>query len=211
MRADVRARSRRHRTPLDPSTRRDQILRHARAVFARKGYHDGSISDIVASARIARGTFYLYFKGKRDVFGTLLDGLLAELDARVQAVRLGPGQPPPLDQVRENVRRVLELMVNEPQNTRLLLHHANALDRRSREVLQQFFARLEELIERSLRGGMEIGLVRPCDTRVVAACALGMVREVVERMALGGSIAPDLDAVAGEIVQFGLNGIARRG
>ena len=42
--------------------RREQVLRHAKRIFARKGYHRTNIADIIARAHIARGTFYLYFR-----------------------------------------------------------------------------------------------------------------------------------------------------
>ena len=48
--------------------RRNEILVAARDVFARKGYHQATIDDIVKAAGVARGTYYLYFEDKRAVF-----------------------------------------------------------------------------------------------------------------------------------------------
>ncbi|MCI0356492.1 MAG: TetR/AcrR family transcriptional regulator, partial [Acidobacteria bacterium] len=56
--------------------RRAQILRAAKQVFSQKGFHTASVSDIIERAGIARGTFYLYFESKRDVFDKLLEDLL---------------------------------------------------------------------------------------------------------------------------------------
>jgi len=53
---------------MERQERRAQVLRHAKRIFARKGYHRTNIADIIARARIARGTFYLYFQNKRDIF-----------------------------------------------------------------------------------------------------------------------------------------------
>jgi len=189
--------------------RREQILRHAKVVFARKGYHDTGVDDIIARARIARGTLYLYFNGKREVFGALLDRLMHELDDAVRAVELGAGKPAPLDQVRANVRRVLELLVRDPTNVRLLFHQAASLDNESREVLQRFYDRVLGMIEMSLKHGVTMGLARPCDVTIVSSCIFGMIREVVERLALHDAGRADLDAVAEEIVRFGLHGILR--
>jgi len=187
--------------------RRADILRHARCVFARRGYHDTSVADIIDEAGIARGTLYLYFDGKRQVFGALLDGLLEQLDDAVRAVRLGPGHPAPLDQVRASVRRVLELLVRDPDNVKLLFHHATGLDKPGQAALRRFYDRLLRMIGMSLEHGMQMGIVRKCDPRVVGACIFGMVKEVVERVALRGAGRVDLEAVAGEIVAFGLKGI----
>jgi AcrR family transcriptional regulator len=43
-------------------------------VFARRGYHQARVDDIVRSARTSHGTFYLYFSNKED----LLRGLAVE-------------------------------------------------------------------------------------------------------------------------------------
>ncbi|MEM9490681.1 MAG: helix-turn-helix domain-containing protein, partial [Myxococcota bacterium] len=53
--------------------RRRQILSVAKRVFAENGYHSASISQIIARANIARGTFYLYFSSKQAVFDSILD------------------------------------------------------------------------------------------------------------------------------------------
>ena len=39
----------------------------ALSAFGKKGYHDTQVSDIIAQAKVARGTFYLYFDGKREI------------------------------------------------------------------------------------------------------------------------------------------------
>jgi AcrR family transcriptional regulator len=45
--------------------RRKQLLDAATRIFAQKGYWSASITDIIRSASVARGTF---FRSKRDVF-----------------------------------------------------------------------------------------------------------------------------------------------
>src|SRR5215510_11797976 len=101
--------------------RRTELLDAARIVFGRKGYHVTVVEDILAEARVARGTFYLYFGGKRDLFAELLDTLLASVRAAVRSVSLGPGAPSAVDQLRANVSRVLEALIADPDFARLLL------------------------------------------------------------------------------------------
>jgi AcrR family transcriptional regulator len=73
------------RTHLRRDERRDHILDCALAVFARKGFHETSIADICAPARIARGTLYEYFTDKRDVLAALIDRIVGRvLDAAQQ-------------------------------------------------------------------------------------------------------------------------------
>src|SRR5918993_87591 len=51
-----------------PENRRACILNAARCVFARQGYADTIVDDIAGQAGIAKGTLYLYFKSKEEIF-----------------------------------------------------------------------------------------------------------------------------------------------
>src|SRR4051812_41299988 len=71
---------------MNKSERRQALLRAARDVFATKGYHDAKVDDIVALAKVAKGTFYLYFTDKRSVFSELVDLLFYRLGAAILKV-----------------------------------------------------------------------------------------------------------------------------
>src|SRR5689334_1891623 len=51
--------------------RQDQILNAAADVIIRLGYDKTSMSDIAAEAGASRGTVYLYFKSKEELFEAL--------------------------------------------------------------------------------------------------------------------------------------------
>ena len=61
------------------AVRKEQILAAARKVFRDKGYDSSTISDIVAEAGVAQGTFYLYFASKKDAVMALAETVLDEL------------------------------------------------------------------------------------------------------------------------------------
>jgi AcrR family transcriptional regulator len=56
----------------DHDEREAQILRAATAVIIRQGYDRTTMSDIAEEAGVSRGTVYLYFKGKEELFEALL-------------------------------------------------------------------------------------------------------------------------------------------
>jgi AcrR family transcriptional regulator len=64
--------------------RRTQLLTSARAVFARKGYDEATVAEIVNRAGVAQGTFYLYFPGKEALAGAFAE-MLSERFAEVAA------------------------------------------------------------------------------------------------------------------------------
>src|SRR5204863_9352953 len=88
---------------MDKIERRAQLLARARDVFARRGYHATKIEDIVAAAKVARGTFYLYFEDKRGVFAELVDRFLARLHLAILRIDPHDAARSVGAQVRENI------------------------------------------------------------------------------------------------------------
>jgi TetR/AcrR family acrAB operon transcriptional repressor len=56
----------------DHDERQQQILDAAAAVIVRQGYDKTTIRDVAQEAGTSRGTVYLYFKGKEELFEALL-------------------------------------------------------------------------------------------------------------------------------------------
>ncbi len=160
--------------------RRAQVLGVARDVFAEKGYHAAKIDDIVARARIARGTFYLYFTDKRAVFGELLDSLFAELRQSIHRISLDVEQSVEA-QLRANVTRVLGVLFEERALTKILVSDAVGLDPGFDEKLLAFYDQIYAVIEGALSEGMRLGLVRDCDASMAACVVVGSLKELVYR------------------------------
>ncbi len=192
---------------MERQARREQVLRHAKRIFARKGYHRTNVADIISQAGIARGTFYLYFQNKKDLFEELLEQVVSELTDRIRRIKPEPGEASPVEQLRGNLRRVMEFVLAERELTDILLNHSVGFDRDLDEKISDFYDRIAQLIQRSLDLGIEMNLVRRCDTRSVAYCILGGIKELVGVL----SRAPDHDteALVEEILDFGLRGVAR--
>src|SRR2546428_6659483 len=44
------------------------ILQAARKIFALKGFNDATVDDVASAAGVAKGTVYLYYQSKRDIY-----------------------------------------------------------------------------------------------------------------------------------------------
>ncbi|WP_461829779.1 TetR/AcrR family transcriptional regulator, partial [Aquifex sp.] len=51
---------------------RQRLLEAGKKLFAQKGYHKTTIEDITKEAGVSHGTFYVYFKSKKEFFLELL-------------------------------------------------------------------------------------------------------------------------------------------
>ncbi|WP_245416791.1 TetR/AcrR family transcriptional regulator [Undibacter mobilis] len=58
----------------DDSTKRRQILDGARQVFLDRGFDAASMIDIAKAAGVSKGTLYVYFKDKDDLFDSMVRG-----------------------------------------------------------------------------------------------------------------------------------------
>lgn len=201
----------RTRKRLPPAERREQILKVAAEAFARKGYRTTSVTDIVEGAHIGRGTFYLYFDSKKDIFVELLEsyfqgfeGLLRENQARLSDVTLSY-----LEIVRtwrENLLRILEYHHDNPILTTMVYGEVFARD-------MDFSQRVDELFDLSmshfikeLRLLQRSGLMRPCDPEVASTQILGSITYIL-MVYLAKKKKVDLDALANEILKYHLRAL----
>ena len=120
-----------------PPEKQEKLLCAARKEFARVPFADASINRIIQEADISRGSFYMYFRDKGDLFFYLLDLYAHQLEApALSALRSRGGNPfpalldlfdqlqayyrlPQRDRAFEEVVRILQL--NHPMNPDLIL------------------------------------------------------------------------------------------
>src|SRR5437870_5406330 len=68
-----------------------EILEAARRVFARQGFYDTTMEDIAEEAGVSKGTIYIYYPSKNDIYrAAIVDGLLA-LHAKLKTELATPG------------------------------------------------------------------------------------------------------------------------
>lgn len=191
--------------------RRAEILRTALRVFARKGYHQTRVSDIIQAAGVARGTFYLYFESKNAIFLELLDKLLSQLgDAIVGVDPTAPDAPPVEEQLWVTVKQLLDTVVSNRLLTTIVIREAVGLDEEVDQKLHEFYANLLTYIRAALEEGKRIGIVREVDTEVVSMCVLGTIKQFMEQLVMAeGDAVVDVDRMAYAVLDFNLRGVLR--
>ncbi len=159
--------------------RRQQILNAARDVFARRGYHAAKIDEIVATAGIARGTFYLYFEDKRAIFEEIVDRTIARLGMAIVRVDLRPSAGTVADQVRENIRRIMRILLEDRATTKILLSDALGVDPAFDRKLLSLYDEMSTLLGTSLSDGQELGIVGEGDVRLMSWLMMGALKEAM--------------------------------
>jgi len=158
--------------------RREAIVVAATECFAEKGYHATSISDIIDSAGIARGTFYLYFKSKHDIFRFILDDFIKHIGDQIKRISLA-GRVSPADQMRANVERLVDAVLERPAPAKIIFNEAVGLNPEIDDRLRSFYGKLILMIEKSLARGITLKIVREVDPRLAATIIIGAFKEVM--------------------------------
>lgn len=70
----------------DPAAKREKLLEAALTVFLAEGYSAARLDDIAAAAGVAKGTIYLQFKDKEDLFRALILERMAPLLTEAEAL-----------------------------------------------------------------------------------------------------------------------------
>src|ERR1700685_2788435 len=67
----------------DESAKRRQIIEGARAAFLAQGFDAASMNDIARAAGVSKGTLYVYFKHKEELFEAIVE---QECDAQAEGI-----------------------------------------------------------------------------------------------------------------------------
>src|SRR5512147_1668242 len=89
-----------------PAKRR-QILSAAARLFANGPFHAVRLEDVAAAARVGKGTLYVYFKSKEDLYGALAFELFSEVLGRLKG-EVGRRRAGATD----DLRRILDELVD---------------------------------------------------------------------------------------------------
>lgn len=128
--------------------KRRRILEAAVRCFGKKGYDATTLDEIGAAAEVAKGTLYLYFRNKADLFATLLLDHGFDVFTRELQARMRPGVRP-ATAVRDFAKCFRELCMNgrkEIFELFLQLDRGDIARDLSPELRKQARLRLEELL-----------------------------------------------------------------
>jgi AcrR family transcriptional regulator len=175
-----------------------EILQAARKVFAEKGFNETTVDEIAAAAGIAKGTVYLYFPGKRELYIAALNEGKAELRRQTtENMRLAQG-------LREKLRTfsLTRLEYADANRDFIRIYHsefgnlgkASPMD----SEFQQWHLGVAEELESVLREGLQRGEIRNVRTDFAAFVIYDIVRSVMVQRLLARSkvtIAEDVQAI----------------
>ncbi len=177
--------------------KRDAIMDAAIAIFGKTGLDGASVEEIARTAGVAKGTVYLYFKSKDDIFeavlaerwpGPFLEALqpdmasvpeLYELPLETALQELGMGF---LEAIEDNLT-VFKLAVSE----------AYRYPRRAEHLFESTFLKANRMVAAYLEKQANLGVIAPLDAPLITArCLQGMLMTYIlsQELLLGKKFTP---------------------
>ncbi len=151
-----------------------EILAAALECFAQRGFSATRLEDIAARAGVTKGTLYLYFPNKEELFKALVRQELVPIVERLEAAAADPGVP-----AAEMLRGLTVLWVEIVAGSRvgvlpkLIVGESGNFPDLARFYLHEVIHRGLRLLRGVLRRGVESGEFREVDVDHAAYCVLG--------------------------------------
>jgi AcrR family transcriptional regulator len=176
----------RRETP--PEARRPAILEAARQVFARHGYAGTTVDHIAEEAGIAKGTVYLYFRSKEEIY---LAAVVENVQQLLQLTRERVAAAGTFDeQIREFFRLRLEYVEKHQEFFRIYLAEFGSLSLKARPLPREFedlFRQGVEFMASIVRAAIQRGDMRQVSPEAAAFTLFDLTRGFIERRLLGWS------------------------
>jgi AcrR family transcriptional regulator len=172
--------------------RTSELLAAARTVFSRKGFHDATIDDIAHEAGVAKGTVYLYFKSKQDIY---LDALRDGIENLIQEMRAVSAT---LDTAEAKLRKLIAVKLGFFEKHRdffqIFLSELGRVEKTMTECKDLYFDQAS-IIEKVLRQGIKENVLQKINTKKTAFAVTDLTRGIAIQRIFGWSRTPLEDEV----------------
>jgi AcrR family transcriptional regulator len=188
--------------------RRQHILVAAIEVFAQKGFAGANVADIAQVAEIGKGTVYLYFKSKEEIFRAILDehsfmpdllDILQDLDAPIEAT------------LTKLAQRYFDFMRENSAVVRIILLEGGRFMTEPSQVYSESALRGNQAVAHYLQAQIEAGRVQPSVNPFLTARAIMglLMTHVLLQETLGGKhmTAVTEESWTREVIRLVLDGI----
>ncbi len=153
-------------TEEEKEERRHAIMEAAKGRFQRFGFSKTTMEEIAADAGISKGTIYLYFQNKEDIFYELLGK--EALDMERFLFRRVVDEPSVIRQLEMIFTGAMEYLQDHPYLDSILRRDVELVSTRILKYIFSIEDHYVSVIEDYVRRGMEEGEIEQANPRIVA-------------------------------------------
>ncbi|MGC5324838.1 TetR/AcrR family transcriptional regulator [Brevibacillus sp. SYSU BS000544] len=156
----------------DMTEKQRNILSASIKLFASKGFHATSTSEIAKEAGVAEGTIFRHYKSKKDILIATVAPLIIKFAAPfvlkdVRRIFEFAEEQHFEEVVKALYRNRLELVEHSVNHARILLQEAFFHDEIREAIIQTFFKQAQQIIGKVIERKIELGELRPLPVDVI--------------------------------------------
>jgi len=160
---------------------REEILLAAEKVFAAKGFFPTTMSDIAREAEFGTGTLYKYFKSKEELYFTLIDKKVEEINRLVRAEL--SQKTTAVERIKKVLGLQFEFFERNRDFFRIYISERNRFewtvkDELGKSIHEKMVAYIHSLAE-VMKQGIDGGGFRPLDPMDLAHALVGIVNSFI--------------------------------
>ena len=182
---------------------KNRILDAALNIFAKKGYHDTKLDEIVEESDTSKGSIYFHFPNKEKLFFALVDQFADLLERRtVSAIET---HPKGMKRVSVALEEVISTFGQYRRPAKILLVQAAGLGAEFEQKRLEINDRFANLIGTYLQEAVEVGDIEPIDYEMVSHAWMGAIYSVIIRWVYTGE--PEPERILNSLLPMLLNSV----
>jgi AcrR family transcriptional regulator len=155
---------------------RDAILAAAVKLFAEYGYHAAPLRDIARLAGIQAASIYYHYANKQALLVEIMETYMQRLNGNLE--RILREQSDPQKRLHEAIANHIRLHTSYKSEFFIIDTEIRALEGENRGHIIALRDHYDHLLQELLRDGMERGVFRQSDVKVVSYAIIAMCTEV---------------------------------
>ena len=189
---------------------RGEILSAAEKVFAEKGFFLTTMREIAEAAEFGTGTLYNYFKSKEELYLTLIDGKVEEINRLVKAGLCRKASA--IERVQKVLGLEFEFIEQNRDFFRIYISERNLFEwtvkSDLRRAIHDKMMAYIQVLAQVMRQGIKEREFKPMDPMDLAYALVGIVRSFVFEWLINPQSHP-LRSKAGAVLEIFLKGIQK--
>ena len=155
--------------------KRRQIVRAATRLFALRPFHKVKLDEVAAAAGVGKGTLYVYFQSKEDLYSALIYEGFAQMVDRLKD-DIGADELPPRQTLQRVCRALVGFGFSNPHFFEMIRQAAGGMRHARWESKRRDLTRL---IEHTIRRGVSAGEFDDQHPEITAVFLPGLMRSIM--------------------------------
>jgi AcrR family transcriptional regulator len=162
--------------------KRNLILKVAEKIISEKGYSKTTVEEITKKVKIAKGTFYLYFKNKEELFNSIikegLDNLVIEIKKEIENIK------DPFEKIKKGIEMYLSYHEKNYSLFKILIQEKPFLKRENFVNFWEDFFKKWDFIKNGFEEEIKKGNIKNLNPDDIIYSLLGILHGNIHRWIL---------------------------